>query len=113
GQGAWTPWQMFAAGIIGFISGFIFRKGLFNCNRAVLSVYGFVVTIVVYGGIMNFGSLVLTRVPINAASLAAFYAQGLPMDIIHALSTMVILWFAAEPMLNKLQHAKTKYSILV
>lgn len=113
GQGAWTPWQMFAAGIIGFISGFIFRKGLFNCNRAVISVYGFVVTIVVYGGIMNFGSLVLTRVPINNASLAAFYAQGLPMDIIHALSTMVILWFAAEPMLNKLQHAKTKYSILV
>lgn len=112
GQGAWTPWQMFSAGIIGFLSGIIFRKGLLNCNRAVLCVYGFSVTILVYGGIMNFGSLVLTRAPVNAASLAAFYAQGLPMDVIHALSTMVILWLAAEPMLDKLQHVKTKYNLL-
>lgn len=111
GQGAWTPWQMFAAGMIGFISGVIFQKGFLAVNRAVLCVYGFAVTIIIYGGIMNFSSLVLTRAPINAATLTAFYAQGLPMDIIHALSTMIILWLAAEPMLNKLTRVKTKYGL--
>ena len=27
GQGPWTPWQMFAFGIIGFLAGVLFRKG--------------------------------------------------------------------------------------
>ena len=26
GQGPWTPWQMFAFGIIGFISAIVFQK---------------------------------------------------------------------------------------
>ena len=112
GQGAWTPWQMFAAGIIGFLSGVIFQNGLLQPTRAVLSVFGFIVTILIYGGVMNFSSLVLTHAPINYASLTAFYAQGLPMDIIHALSTAVILWFASDPMLEKMHRIKTKYQLL-
>ena len=27
GQGPWTPWQMFAMGIIGFLAGVLFKKG--------------------------------------------------------------------------------------
>ena len=27
GQGPWTPWQMFAWGLLGFLAGFIFDKG--------------------------------------------------------------------------------------
>lgn len=27
-QGVWTPWQMFCMGIIGFLAGVLFRKGL-------------------------------------------------------------------------------------
>ncbi len=111
GQGSWTPWQMFAAGIIGFISGIIFRKGLLNTTCASLSVYGFAVTLIVYGGIMNFSTVVLTRAEISPAMLAVIYAQGLPMDIIHALSTFVVLWFISEPLLEKLGRIKTKYGL--
>lgn len=112
GQGAWTPWQMFAAGIIGFLSGVVFNKGLLNISRASLSVFGFIVTLVIYGGIMNFSTIILTRAPINAATLTAYYAQGLPMDIIHSLSTFAVLWFISEPMLGKLSRIKTKYGLL-
>lgn len=112
GQGAWTPWQMFAAGLIGFLSGILFQKGLLNTTRAALSVFGFIVTILIYGGIMNFSTVILTRAPINYGTLAAYYAQGLPMDIIHALSTFVILWFISEPMLEKLGRIKTKYGLM-
>ena len=28
-QGPWTPWQMFAMGLIGFLAGVLFRKGFF------------------------------------------------------------------------------------
>lgn len=112
GQGSWTPWQMFAAGLIGFISGVFFQKKARIPSRMALSVYGFIVTILIYGGIMNFSSLILTHAPVNYATLTAFYVQGLPMDIIHALSTAVILWLISNPMLRKLDRIKTKYGLL-
>lgn len=112
GQGAWTPWQMFAAGIIGFIAGILFQKGFLRRSRGALCVFGFIVTIAFYGLIMNFATIVLTRVPITWESVLSFYAQGLPFDIIHAFSTSAVLFFAAEPMLEKLDRVKTKYGLL-
>ena len=112
GQGSWTPWQMFAAGIIGFAAGVLSRRGWLSKNRASLCIFGFTVTLLIYGLIMNFSSLVLTRTPINLQTVSAFIIQGLPMDLIHALSTLAILFFAAEPMLEKLDRIKIKYGFL-
>lgn len=112
GQGAWTPWQMFAAGIIGFLSGVLSRRGWLSKNRSALCIYGFLATLLIYGLVMNFSTLILTRAPLNRATVLAYYAQGLPMDVIHALSTLAILFFAAEPMLEKLDRVKVKYGIL-
>jgi hypothetical protein len=33
GQGPWTPWQMFAMGLIGFLAGVLFRKGLLRRGK--------------------------------------------------------------------------------
>ena len=109
GQGAWTPWQMFAAGLIGFIAGLLFRQGALRADRGILCVFGFVATVAVYGGIMNFSSLVLSHMEINTATLLMFYAQGLPYDIIHAFSTAAFLFFFGQPMLEKLSRVKVKY----
>lgn len=112
GQGAWTPWQMFAAGLIGFLAGIIIRKGLLRNSRGGICMFGFFATIFIYGLIMNFSAIILSRVPLTTASILSFYIQGLPMDIIHALSTLFFLFFAAEPMLQKLERVKTKYGLL-
>ncbi|WP_270575819.1 ATP-binding cassette domain-containing protein, partial [Flavonifractor plautii] len=40
GQGPLTPWQMFSMGIIGFLAGILFRKGLLRRNRGALCVFG-------------------------------------------------------------------------
>ncbi len=112
GQGAWTPWQMFAAGIIGFLAGVLFRKGLLARGRGALCFFGFIVTILIYGGVMNFSSLVLSHVPITTETVIAYYAQGLPYDIVHAFSTTVFLFFFALPMLEKLDRVKTKYGLI-
>ena len=111
GQGAWTPWQMFAAGIIGFLAGVLFKKGLLYQSRGVLCVFGFIVTVVIYGGIMNFSTLILTRTPVNFQTVTAYMLQGLPFDIIHGFSTLAVLFFLAEPMLEKLERVKTKYGV--
>ena len=38
GQGPWTPWQMFAFGMIGFLAGILYQKGIFK-SQEVRSLY--------------------------------------------------------------------------
>ena len=52
-QGPWTPWQMFAMGLIGFLAGILFRKGLLRRSRISLCVFGGLAAFIIYGGIMN------------------------------------------------------------
>lgn len=113
GQGAWTPWQMFAMGIIGFLSGIIYRQGLLPKNRISFALFGFISATIIYGGIMNPASLIMSHTEINPSTLAAFYLSGLPMDIVHGLSTAVFLYIGAEPVLQKLERIKTKYGLIV
>ena len=44
--------------------------------------------------------------------LLAYCLSGLPMDCVQAAATALFLWFAAEPMLEKLDRVKTKYGLL-
>ncbi len=112
GQGAWTPWQMFAMGIIGFISGIVYRRKILPKNRVSFSIFGFLSVILIYGGIMNPAALIMSQSAIDFQSLAAIYVSGLPMDIIHGLSTAVILFIGAKPILNKLERIKIKYGLI-
>ncbi|MBQ9736983.1 MAG: ATP-binding cassette domain-containing protein [Clostridia bacterium] len=112
GQGPWTPWQMFAFGIIGFASGVLFKKGFLLKTRVSLAVFGFLMTLMVYGGIMNTASvLMITNAP-NWAMLKTAYIMGLPVDLIHALSSAFFLWFISGPMIEKLERIKVKYGLI-
>jgi energy-coupling factor transport system substrate-specific component len=55
GQGPWTPWQMIAFGIIGFLSGVLFSKKniKYAYNKWIISIYGFLATFVIYGFILD------------------------------------------------------------
>ena len=110
GQGAWTPWQMFAFGIIGFLAGEIFRGGI--RGRLPVAVFGFLTVLIVYGGIMNFANVTMSQPELTRAALIASYASGIPLDLIHALSTFIFLWIAAVPMLEKLDRVKVKYALI-
>lgn len=112
GQGPWTPWQMFAFGIIGFVSGIFFRKGFLRKTRASLAIFGGTVTFFLYGGIMNPASVVAYQVNPTAEMLISSYVMGAPFDFIHAVSTAFFLWFAAEPMIDKLERVKVKYGLI-
>ncbi len=109
GQGPWTPWQMFAMGLIGFLAGLLYKTAKLRPGRISLSIYGFLAALLIYGGILNPASVVLARVPVNWVSLSVSYAAGLPMDLVHAVSTAVFLFFLAGPMLEKLERVKGKY----
>ena len=111
-QGPWTPWQMYAMGIIGFIAGIIFRS---NSSRRpiILAVYGAFSAVVIYGGIMNpVTALIWGDNAINAKVILSYYATGLPMDIIHASASAIFLAAFSSPVLEIFERLKNKYNVL-
>ena len=111
GQGPWTPFQMFAMGLIGFLAGMSFQKGLLRAGRAPLAIFGAVSVVLVYGGIMNPASAILYQPNLSLSVLKAYYLTGFPFDLVHAAATALFLWFGAEPMLEKLERVKRKYGL--
>ncbi len=112
GQGPWTPWQMFAFGIIGFIAGILFKKGFLRRTKASLCIFGFIATIMIYGGIMNPASVIMYQANPTKAMIVSAYIMGIPFDLIHALGTAFFLWFISEPMIDKLERIKVKYGLV-
>lgn len=110
-QGPWTPWQMFAFGIVGFFAGVLFKNGFLRKNRWVMCIFGGLATLILYGGIMNTASVLMIQAKPDAGMLLSAYAMGLPMDLIHAGSTVFFMWFISEPMLEKLDRTKEKYGL--
>jgi energy-coupling factor transport system ATP-binding protein len=112
GQGPWTPWQMFAFGVIGFLAGVLFRKGLLGRGRAALCVFGALAALAVYGPIMDSASVLMYQArPVRAMFLAAFL-QGLPFNLVHAAATVLFLFVISRAMLEKLDRIKVKYGLM-
>jgi len=112
GQGPWTPWQMFAFGIIGFLAGVLFQKGFLRKTRNSLCFFGAFTTFFLYGGIMNPASVLMWQAKPSAGMFLSAYLMGIPFDLIHAASTAFFLWFLSEPMIEKLDRIKLKYGLI-
>jgi energy-coupling factor transport system ATP-binding protein len=112
GQGPWTPWQMFAMGLLGFLAGILFRKGLLRRGRLPLCVFGGLATVVVYGGLMNPSFVIMYQQNPTWPMFLTAYIQGFPFDLIHASATVIFLWHMSAPMLEKLDRIKVKYGLI-
>ena len=112
GQGPWTPWQMFAYGLIGFLAGVLFQKGILKAKKLPLCIYGFLSVIFIFGGIMNPASVLMSYGRLTVASVLAFYISGLPVDLVHAASTVFFLLVLSRPLLEKLERIKHKYGLI-
>lgn len=111
-QGPWTPWQMFAMGLIGFLTGVLSQKGILRKSRLILCLYGFLTTLIIYGVIVNTSTaLIWNTEEFNFNILLGYYITGFPMDLIHAVSTVIFLWFGANPLVDILERVKIKYDL--
>ena len=98
-------------GLIGFLAGVCFQKGLLRAGRAPLAIFGAVSVVLIYGGLMNPASAILYQPNLSWSVLKAYYLTGFPFDLVHAAATALFLWFGAEPMLEKLERVKRKYGL--
>ena len=110
-QGPWTPWQMFAMGIIGWLAGVLYRKGVLRRSRLSLCIFGVICSTIVFGGIMNPASALMWSNTINWKIILSYYVTGIPVDLVRAAATFFFLWLGAEPMLEKLDRIKVKYGL--
>ena len=111
-QGPWTPFQMFAMGLIGFLAGVLARCGVLRRSRLSLCLFGVIASVVIYGGIMNPASALIWARTLDWKLLLSYYLTGLPVDLIRAAATWLFLWFAGLPMLEKFDRVKQKYGLM-
>ncbi len=112
GQGPWTPWQMLAFGLCGFVSGLLFYHHQERCTKKILAVYGVAVILLLTGPVLDLSGLLSRAQLPDGAAILAVLAAGLQVNLIQAAATAIFLWIAAEPMLKKLWRIKTKYGMM-
>lgn len=113
GQGPWTPWQMIAFGIIGFLSGVLFSKKniKYAYNKWIISIYGFLATFVIYGFILDTATVFMYTDTPKTETFVVTYLSGIGFNLIHAVSTFVVLFLISNATIKKLERLKIKYKM--
>lgn len=109
GQGPWTPWQMYAWGLVGYCAGVFAEHGLFK-RPLVLYSFGFL-SAILYGFLLNAWYIVGFLHPITVPGALLAFGAGLPFDFIHGVSTVVFLLMLYAPWRRKLERIKEKYAL--
>jgi uncharacterized membrane protein len=114
GQGPWTPWQMLSFGLLGLSAGLFFsgRRAHLKNNPIILAAFGGVVTLVLYGLLMDTASALMYMEKPTKSALLALYVSGFPFNLIHAASTVIFLLLLGRPMLRKLERIKRRYGMM-
>lgn len=116
-QGPWTPWQMMAYGITGFLAGLLFyKKRPFSkkpwLSAAALAVYGFVAVAFVAGPLLDTCTVFTTGAKVTWKFAGAVYAAGFAFNLIQGLTTAATMLVLTKPLLQKLDRLKRKYGML-
>ena len=108
GQGPWTPFQMFAWGMIGLIAGYLGDP--LRRSRVALAVYGAFAGIA-YSMIMDIWTVLWYGEGFNWSLYLAALATAVPYTIGYAVSNVVFLLVLGRPFGEKLQRVKIKYGV--
>ena len=116
GQGMWSPWQMYAWGMVGYMGGVVADAGLFEDSatgrprRWLLAVCG-LASGALYGAIINtYGVLGFVR-PLTLPGALAYVAASLPFDALHGVATAVFLLVLYVPWTRRIGRVVRKYNV--
>lgn len=109
GQGVWTPFQMVALGLVGFVSGLIFSR--VKVKKISLAIAGFILTFALYGIVVDTCSVLMLATDFTLPSILSVYGAGVPFSLVFGISTAVFLFLFGEPFIKKMNRLRTKYGI--
>lgn len=107
GQGPWTPIQMLALGLIGYISAYL-GKTKITKSPVFLCVWGFMCGIL-YGFFVDTWTILSIGSGLQFKDAAALYLLGLPFSLVLAAATAIFLALISKPLITKIGRIKMKY----
>lgn len=111
GQGAHTPWQMIAMGLLGFLAGLIFKNGAKHTLSVVI--YGGLATFFIYGALVDISTiLAVGDSVVTLQSVITTYIFAIPANLTHAASSVIFLAIGFRPIYKILHRVKIKFGIL-
>jgi energy-coupling factor transport system substrate-specific component len=108
GQGPWTPFQMFAWGLIGFLAGLLAKRLLES--KVLLIIFG-ALSGVVFSFIMDVWTTLWADGTFNIARFIASITTAAPFTVVYMVSNVIFLLLLTKPIGRKLQRLKIKYGI--
>lgn len=113
-QGPWTPWQMLAYGMGGFLAGLCFRKRAQNpwVDTLLQTVFAFVGVMVLVGPLLDACTIFTMSSTLSWKFAMTVLVAGIPHNLIHAGSCAVTVLLLSRPLLTKLDRLKSKYGML-
>lgn len=109
GQGPWTPWQMYAWGMMGLVAGIV-RNTWWMKTTSGRIMYGFIVGFL-FGWIMNLWFMISVIQEINWKTVLYYYGASFYFDLAHALSNSFFLAIFSVSWIKILQRFKRKYGL--
>lgn len=110
GQGPWTPFQMFAWGFIGLITGLL--ANLLRKNKAFICIYGAIAG-VFFSALMDVWTTLWAEGGFNLNRYIVTIISSLPITIEYAISNVIFLYFLTKPIGDKLIRLKKKYGLFI
>ena len=107
-------WRVYVFGFLGLAFGMVLQRKKLPVDPVTTSVFVFLITVLVYGGIMNFAAMLMTSQSggeVSVEALKALYVTGLPYDLMHGAGAALCMFFAGDVILQKLQRIQIKFGI--
>lgn len=108
GQGPWTPFQMFAWGLIGFLAGLLAKP--LQKNKILLCIYGAFAG-VLFSAMMDIWTMLWAEGTFNLSRYIASAVTALPVTVEYAVSNVIFLLLLSKPIGTKLERMKIKYGL--
>ena len=127
GQGSWTPWQMYAWGLVGYLGGllttFTPAHSAVTSNKALsqgekphklppflLMIWAFI-SGPFFGLVMNVYFVIGFVHPLTLESALLAFAASIPFDLTHGVATLVFLILLWLPWQTSVSRILTKYNL--
>lgn len=116
GQGPFTPWQMLAYGMGGFLAGILFRRpwekwGKTKAFPWCLGIFGFFAVILLVGPLLDICSLFTMSSTLSWGFALTCLTTGFAVNVTHGISVAMTLLLIGKPLLEKLTRLRIKYGI--